>query len=162
MPVTLMSDVAPQQEWTPIELGGGATIEVLVCRPTADQVIGEYGARAAEDDEAAACSAAARHRLRTSIIGWRGVTDQDGNAVEFGPAGLNALIEKFPMCAHRLMRLANLAYSGLSETERKNFNAPSAITSGIGTASAIDSSNSGSGSAPSPQSPTPSESHSQS
>ena len=109
-----------REHWETVDLGHGASVDFLVRRPTAEQVINEYGSRAAADDDVGACSAAAVHRLRSTLIDWRGVTDEAGRAVPFNGEALHQLIEQYPLSIHRLMRLANLAFAGLSGDEQKN------------------------------------------
>lgn len=145
MPATLKKIVDRPDEWKTLDLGDGAAIEVLMRRPTAAEIIAGYGSR----DEYAV------HRVRVTVADWRGVDDESGKPVPFSLEALERLIEQFYMAGPRLIRLADDAFFGLAETERKNLSAPSATSHGDGGTTETTTSTDGSTTASSepPQSP---------
>lgn len=91
-------------------------------------------------------------RIVACVVGWRGVTDEEGNVVQFSTENLGTLCEYQPRWMMEIGSRCNLLYAGITEDERKNSSAlpgdssPAAPTETASTEKTSEQSQSGTGS----------------
>jgi hypothetical protein len=113
---------AVRQKWATIDLGERGAFEVLVRQPSWADKLQDHGLQIAGVVEGYAdhVGASTEHRIRSSIVGWRGLQDAAGTPLPFSWDALTALCEQVPAVFEKLWPLASEAFSGLREDSVKN------------------------------------------
>lgn len=106
--------------WELVELGEAGSFEVFVSRA-------KWGDLLADSETFQGFS---ERRLKAVITDWRGLIDENGEAVPFSHEMLIELCEAHPLAFQRLATLASAQFFavGLGETDRKNSAPPSSAS----------------------------------
>ena len=145
--------------WVTADLGGGNSLDLQFRRPSFGEMLqsDSYRAMARTPDDAEVTATAAEFRLRTCVVGWRGVTDPDGNDVPFSWEAFQAAAGQSRLLLLSAMLEARRLFAPqLSEGERKNFDTPVLDSSAAAMSpQSTGETQSGCGSASSPQADSP-------
>ena len=119
----LRLDLTSEPRW--LDLGHGVRLRVtplttaLMVSARADPVIDGLSESSSQEDMALAMAKAVARR---AVLEWEGVGDDDGNLVPVSPAGIDALLEIWPVFeAFQAQYVAR----GLMLDQEKNASAPS-------------------------------------
>ena len=115
--------LSPEPQW--FELGHGVRLQLmplttaLMVATRSDPAVQALDADASNDSRAAVFAAALARR---AVIDWEGVGDENGNALEITPDGIDALLSLWP-----IFEAFNLHYvsRGMLRDAEKNGSAPS-------------------------------------
>ena len=107
--------------WVPVHVNG-ETFEVLITHPNGEDCLQDEALIAEGWYRPGAQSNAVKHRIETTIAGWRGLQDADGGDIEFSWDNLMALCTSYPGVFSQISLLANRAYKGdeFAEPKPKN------------------------------------------
>ena len=116
-------NLSPEPQW--LDLGHGVRLHLLplttalMVATRSDPAVQDLAAEANNDKRAAVFAAALARR---AIVGWEGVGDESGNALEVSPEGIDALLSLWP-----IFEAFNLLYvsRGMLLDAEKNGSAPS-------------------------------------
>jgi hypothetical protein len=101
----------PNTEWISIELPDGAgTLELQLRKPS-------YSALVRDMELVAGFMA---RRLDECVVGWKGVTWDDGTQAPWSLDNFHKLCEAFPVVIQKLIPLMNTWYLGLGDEHEKN------------------------------------------
>lgn len=116
--------VTPTEAWHEITAADGVTFGILVRSPTLSDALGDFGAVAAGKDDP--FGAQAVHRIRSSVIDWRDVTDdptEEGatpKPIPYSWEVFASVLQKFPQAMRQVMRIVYAAWSPDTEDSEKN------------------------------------------
>lgn len=142
----ILKEIAsPVERWESIEVGPSEHIDVLLRSPTFGERIADYEAAI----QAGRYGATTEQRLRTCVVGWRGVTDAAGNPIAFSWERLRMLCVQSPTTLLLLASAVGVLYiAGPTEDSEKNSQPPSGDGSQAATAESAPPSDSSASSVP--------------
>lgn len=116
MSVKLKTQSAPADTWKKIDLYGGQDIEVAIRKPVFRDQLRAWSA----NDSATGWG----HRVRSTVVDWRGVLDDKDQPVPFSHENLELLLGQYPQASHQLLDAVADAWVTIPEDEEKNLPQP--------------------------------------
>lgn len=97
------------EKWIPITLGSDGDFEILVRRPSYQQLTEALTAENRPD-----------YRIRSSVVDWRGLTDAEDKPIPFSQPALQGVCEAYPQSLFAILDAVNRAFQGFPEADAKN------------------------------------------
>lgn len=116
--------VTPSASWHDIEAAEGVTFSILVKPPTLVDAMGDLGAVASGTQDP--FGAQAIHRVKSSVVDWRDVTDdptEEGatpKPIPFSWEMFATVLHKYPKAMRAVMNLVYDAWASDTEDAEKN------------------------------------------